>query len=139
MVIVLLTALASLGSAGRADAHGSTRSPASRVHACRFDGPDNPMCAAAWDANPQALYDWMELNIGDAAGRHRTLIPDGQLCSAGRTKYAAFDQPGAWPVTALQPDASGAVDLVYENTAPTPPRTITCTSREPGLTPGPTY
>jgi len=76
------------------------------------------MCAAAWSANSQALYDWMEVNIGDAAGRHRQLIPDGQLCSAGRAKYGALDRPGAWPVTALQADGAGLVDLVYENTAP---------------------
>ncbi len=101
-----------------ADAHGSTQEPASRAYVCRFEQPDNPMCAAAWSANSQALYDWMEVNIGDAAGRHRQLIPDGQLCSAGRSKYGALDRPGAWPVTALRADGAGLVDLVYENTAP---------------------
>ena len=98
--------------------HGSTEEPASRVFACRFDSPDNLMCAAAWSTNAQALYDWMEVNIGDAAGRHRELIPDGRLCSAGRDKYGAFDRPGPWPVTALQADGSGLVDLVYHSTAP---------------------
>lgn len=39
-----------------------------------------PLVAGAWSANAQALYDRMEVNIGDAAGRHRELIPDGQLC-----------------------------------------------------------
>ncbi len=103
---------------GPVAAHGSTQSPASRVYACRFDQPNNQMCAEAWAHNAQALYDWMEVNIGDADGRHRDLIPDGQLCSAGRQKYAAFDRPGAWPVTPLATDQSGIVDLVYENTAP---------------------
>ncbi len=73
------------------------------------------MCARAWQANPQALYDWMEVNIGDAAGRHRELIPDGRLCSAGRAKYAAFDEPGEWPVTRL---TSGPNEFVYRATAP---------------------
>ncbi len=110
--------LALAGPAAPATAHGSTERPASRVYACRFEQPDNPMCAQAWSANAQALYDWMEVNIGDAAGRHQDLIPDGQLCSAGRAKYAAFDRPGPWPVTELRTDGSGLVDLVYQNTAP---------------------
>jgi chitin-binding protein len=101
-----------------ADAHGSVQVPASRVYACRFEQPDGTMCAAAWDADPQALYDWMEVNIGDANGRHQQLIPDGELCSAGRDKYAAFDRPGDWPLTRLQPNASGRYDVIYTATAP---------------------
>ena len=76
------------------------------------------MCSQAWDADPQALYDWMEVNIGDANGRHQELIPDGELCSAGRDKYAAFDRPGDWPLTRLQSNASGQYDVVYTSTAP---------------------
>ncbi|MEM9563040.1 MAG: lytic polysaccharide monooxygenase [Actinomycetota bacterium] len=118
IVAVIGSTLALLAPAPAADAHGSTQEPASRTYACRFDDPDNPMCAQAWSTNSQALYDWMEVNIGDAAGRHRQLIPDGRLCSAGRAKYAAFDRPGAWPTTALRTDGSGHVVLTYENTAP---------------------
>ncbi len=116
--VLVSTVLAASLIARPAGAHGSTQSPASRVYTCRFENPNNPMCASAWSSNSQALYDWMEVNIGDAAGRHQQLIPDGQLCSAGRSKYAAFNQPGDWPVTALRTDGSGAVNLVYENTAP---------------------
>jgi predicted carbohydrate-binding protein with CBM5 and CBM33 domain len=101
-----------------AEAHGATQVPASRVYSCRFEQPDNPMCAAARSADPQAIYDWMEVNIGDADGRHQQLIPDGELCSAGRDKYAAFDRPGEWPVTHLTPNAAGRYDVVYTNTAP---------------------
>lgn len=101
-----------------AEAHGSTQVPASRVYSCRFDQPDNPMCAAARSADPQAIYDWMEVNIGDADGRHQQLIPDGELCSAGRDKYAAFDRPGDWPVTHLTPNSAGRYEVVYTNTAP---------------------
>ncbi|HEV7762068.1 MAG TPA: lytic polysaccharide monooxygenase [Acidimicrobiales bacterium] len=103
---------------GEAEAHGSMQRPASRVYSCRFEQPDQPMCAAAWAADAQALYDWMEVNIGDADGRHQQLIPDGELCSAGRDKYAAFDRPGSWPLTQLQPNASGRFDVVYTSTAP---------------------
>jgi chitin-binding protein len=101
-----------------AEAHGSTSMPASRTYSCRFEQPDQTMCAAAWQANSQALYDWMEVNIGDANGRHQEIIPDGKLCSAGRDKYAAFDRPGEWPLTQLQPNAAGQFDVVYTNTAP---------------------
>jgi chitin-binding protein len=92
--------------------------PASRAYACRFEQPDGSMCAQAWDADAQALYDWMEVNIGDVDGRHQERIPDGKLCSAGRDKYAAFDRPGDWPVTQLQPGSSGRFDVVYTSTAP---------------------
>jgi chitin binding protein len=77
-----------------AEAHGSVSRPASRTYSCRFEQPDNQMCAAAWSADSQALYDWMEVNIGDVDGQHQARIPDGELCGAGRDKYAAFDQPG---------------------------------------------
>lgn len=103
---------------GEAEAHGSTQMPASRVYSCRFERPDNAMCAAAWTANSQALYDWMEVNIGDVNGAHQQRIPDGELCSAGRDKYAAFDRPGEWPITNLQPTAAGRFDVVYTSTAP---------------------
>jgi chitin-binding protein len=118
IVAALAAAVAISAPPDPADAHGSTQLPASRTYTCRFEMPDNPMCAAAWDANEQALYDWMEVNIGDAAGRHRELIPDGRLCSAGRDKYAAFERPGDWPVTNLVAGGSGVHEIVYHNTAP---------------------
>lgn len=101
-----------------ADAHGSTQVPASRLYSCRFEAPDNPLCEQASAANPQSVYDWMEVNIADADGRHEELIPDGHLCSAGRDKYAAFDEPGEWPLTHLTPNSGGQYDIVYANTAP---------------------
>lgn len=118
LFIVLAASLAFL-PADPAGAHGSLADPASRVYACRFLVPDNPMCAEAWDANPQALYDWMEVNLGDAAGRHQELIPDGELCSAGREKYAAFDVPSdAWPAQQLTPLGDDTYRFVYEASAP---------------------
>lgn len=116
--IAAAAAVAISSSDNEAQAHGSTQMPPSRIYSCRFEQPDNPMCAAAWDANEQALYDWMEVNIGDANGRHQQLIPDGELCSAGRDKYAALDRPGDWPVTALQPNSAGLYDIVFTSTAP---------------------
>jgi chitin-binding protein len=99
-----------------ASAHGDLAAPAGRTTVCHLLNRDAPPCAAAWRADPQALYDWMEVNLGDVAGRHRERIPDGQLCSAGRAKYAAFDAPGGgWPATSIQP---GRQTFSYNAVAP---------------------
>ncbi|MEE2678682.1 MAG: glycosyl hydrolase family 18 protein [Myxococcota bacterium] len=116
--ILAIGLLSTLAAAPPAGAHGSLEQPPSRTTACRFHDLDNPMCAQAWAAEPQALYDWMEVNIGDAAGRHRELIPDGRLCGAAREKYAAFDQPGDWPARAMVPDADGLHTVEFFATAP---------------------
>ncbi|WP_418956215.1 lytic polysaccharide monooxygenase auxiliary activity family 9 protein [Streptomyces tritici] len=116
--------LASLALAGPAAlpaaAHGSMTDPVSRVSACYAEGPESPdsaACRAAVAASgTQAFYDWNEVNIGDAAGRHRELIPDGKLCSAGRDKYRGLDLPRAdWPASPL---AAGAHTFRYKATAP---------------------
>jgi len=106
------------GASPTATAHGSVDNPPSRVYACRFLNRNNPACAAAWRANPQALYDWMEVNIGDVGSQHRARIPDGQLCGAGRDKYAAFNAARSdWPVTNVVPGADGKYHFSYEATA----------------------
>src|SRR5579859_934593 len=89
-----------------ASAHGSMLNPISRVYACYLEGaqsPRSPACRAAVAAGgTQALYDWPEVNRLDANGQSRSLIPDGQLCSAGRAKYQGFDLPRTdWPATTL--------------------------------------
>ncbi|PSJ28874.1 chitin-binding protein [Streptosporangium nondiastaticum] len=99
-----LTALA----AGPAAAHGSMTDPVSRVSACFAEGPEHPRSAACKAmvaaGGTQPLYDWNEVNIGTAAGRHRQIIPDGKLCSAGRDKYKGLDAARAdWPGTKLVP------------------------------------
>jgi chitin-binding protein len=99
-----------------ASAHGDLANPPGRTTVCHLLNRDAAPCAAAWRANPQALYDWMEVNLGDVAGRHRERIPDGHLCSAGRAKYAAFDAPGAdWPATPIQ---AGRQTFSYNAVAP---------------------
>jgi len=108
-----------LGTAPVARGHGSLADPPSRAYSCHFLTPDNAMCSLAWAANPQALYDWMEINLGSVDGRHSESIPDGQLCSAGRAKYAAFDAPGtAWPTTEIGPGSVGLHTLTWRSTAP---------------------
>ncbi|MFH0518687.1 lytic polysaccharide monooxygenase [Streptomyces sp. M41] len=106
--------------AGQAGAHGSMQNPSSRVSGCYLEGPENPRsaaCEAAIEASgKQAFYDWNEVNIPNASGRHRQLIPDGALCSAGRDKYKGLDLPRAdWPATAVRP---GSFTFRYKATAP---------------------
>ncbi|MFJ8039522.1 lytic polysaccharide monooxygenase [Kitasatospora sp. NPDC096147] len=117
----LLAALAVLATAGPADAHGSLQKPLSRIEGCYLEGAEHPKSAACQAAvalgGTAALYDWMSLRIGEAAGRHRQLIPDGRLCSAGSEMYKGMDLPRAdWPATRL---TSGA-DYTFEFRATAP-------------------
>ncbi|MET9439514.1 lytic polysaccharide monooxygenase [Streptomyces sp. NPDC006610] len=111
-----LTAL----SAAPASAHGSMGDPVSRVSQCFAEGPESPdsaACRAAVAAGgTQALYDWNGVRIGDAAGRHRELIPDGRLCSADDEAFKGLDLPRAdWPATSV---SSGPYTFKYRVTAP---------------------
>lgn len=107
-------------TASPAAAHGSMDSPVSRVSACFAEGPESPTsaaCKAAVKASgAQAFYDWNEVNIPDAAGKHRDIIPDGELCSAGRDKYRGLDLPREdWPANKL---SAGRQTFEYQATAP---------------------
>ncbi|MGK5548759.1 lytic polysaccharide monooxygenase auxiliary activity family 9 protein [Streptomyces sp. URMC 127] len=107
-------------AAGPAAAHGSMTDPVSRVSACFAEGPEHPRSAACKAmvaaGGTQPLYDWNEVNLGTAAGRHRQIIPDGKLCSAGRDKYKGLDAARAdWPATKLAP---GKHTFTYRATAP---------------------
>ncbi|MEE1752451.1 lytic polysaccharide monooxygenase auxiliary activity family 9 protein [Streptomyces sp. SP18CS02] len=113
---IALTGLA----ASPAAAHGTMTNPVSRVSACYAEGPESPdsaACKAAVAASgAQAFYDWNEVNIANAAGNHKSLIPDGKLCSAGRDKYKGLDLPRAdWPSSAF---TSGNRTFRYKATAP---------------------
>ncbi|MEW1689653.1 lytic polysaccharide monooxygenase [Streptomyces sp. NPDC091265] len=107
-------------TAAPASAHGSLSDPVSRVSACFAEGPENPRSAACVAAvaagGTQALYDWNGVNIANAAGNHRQLIPDGKLCSAGNDKFKGLDLPRAdWPATKL---ATGSHTFRFRATAP---------------------
>ncbi|MEE1942736.1 lytic polysaccharide monooxygenase [Streptomyces sp. TRM 70361] len=109
-----------LPTAAPAAAHGSLTDPVSRVAACHAEGPEAPKSAACKAlvaaGGTQPLYDWNEVNIADAAGRHRQIIPDGKLCSAGRDKYKGLDLPRSdWPATPL---TAGDHTFRYRATAP---------------------
>ncbi|CAL9398628.1 GlcNAc-binding protein A [Streptomyces sp. enrichment culture] len=111
-----LTAL----SAAPAAAHGSMGDPVSRVVQCYAEGPESPESAACEAAvaagGTQALYDWNGIRIGDAAGRHRELIPDGRLCSANAEQFKGLDLARAdWPATSV---SDGSYTFKYRVTAP---------------------
>ncbi|MFD6534364.1 lytic polysaccharide monooxygenase [Streptomyces sp. NPDC060184] len=106
--------------AGPAAAHGTLTDPVSRVSACYAEGPENPKSAACKAAvaagGTQALYDWNGVNLAAAAGRHREVIPDGKLCSAGNEKFKGLDLPRAdWPSS---PMSSGRHTFKFRATAP---------------------
>ncbi|MFF1356928.1 lytic polysaccharide monooxygenase [Streptomyces sp. NPDC058297] len=111
-----LTALA----AAPASAHGSMTDPVSRVSACYAEGPESPQSAACKAAvaasGAQAFYDWNAVNIANAAGKSKEIIPDGKLCSAGNDKYKGLDLPRAdWPSS---PMSAGSHTFHYKGTAP---------------------
>ncbi|MDG9718128.1 lytic polysaccharide monooxygenase [Streptomyces sp. DH24] len=111
-----LTAL----SAAPAAAHGSMGDPVSRVSQCFAEGPESPKSAACKAAvetgGTQALYDWNGVRIGNAAGQHQQLIPDGKLCSAGDAAFKGLDLARAdWPATGVN---SGSYTFKYRVTAP---------------------
>ena len=108
IAILLLTTL----QAQVAQAHGSIVDPASRNYGCwqrwgsDFQNPamatQDPMCWQAWQADPNAMWNWNGLYREGVAGNHQGAIPDGQLCSGGRTqsgRYNAMDTVGAWKTT----------------------------------------
>ncbi|GAA3024976.1 lytic polysaccharide monooxygenase auxiliary activity family 9 protein [Streptomyces glomeratus] len=103
-----------------AAAHGSMGNPVSRVAQCYAEGPESPRSAACGAAvaagGTQALYDWNGVRIGDANGRHRALIADGRLCSAGNSEFTGLDLPRTdWPATGVH---SGPYTFRYRVTAP---------------------
>ncbi|GAA3342175.1 hypothetical protein GCM10020358_36210 [Amorphoplanes nipponensis] len=100
--------------AGPAAAHGNVTGPASRNYGCyerwgsKFQDPAmataDPMCWQAWQADPNAMWNWNGLFREGVAGNHQAAIPDGQLCSAGHTqsgRYNALDAVGNWTATSV--------------------------------------
>ncbi|MFE0736566.1 lytic polysaccharide monooxygenase [Streptomyces sp. NPDC058855] len=108
-----LSAAALVGlTPGTASAHGAVFNPVSRIAACFAEGPETPRSQVCKDlvadSGTQPLYDWNEVNIANAAGNHRAVIPDGKLCSANREKYRALDWARTdWPATAVTPGSFG--------------------------------
>lgn len=119
-ITAVVTSALVLLLAGAAYAHGSMSNPPSRVYVCKNEGPESPKseaCRVAVVASgSHAFYDWNEVSLINAGGRHRELIPDGRLCSAGREKFRGLDlQRADWPATRVSP---GPFTLTYHASAP---------------------
>ncbi|MET7323726.1 lytic polysaccharide monooxygenase [Streptomyces sp. NPDC005549] len=102
---------------GTAVAHGSVVDPASRNYGCwerwgdDFQNPamadEDPMCWQAWQDNPNAMWNWNGLYRNGSAGDFEAVVPDGQLCSGGRTeggRYNSLDAVGPWQTTDVADD-----------------------------------
>ncbi|WP_405008940.1 lytic polysaccharide monooxygenase [Kitasatospora sp. NBC_01539] len=120
LAVGALTAGVVVTAAGSAGAHGSLYGPTSRIAACYAEGPEHPQSQVCKDlvamSGTQPLYDWNEVNIADANGRSRQIIPDGKLCSANRDKYKALDMARTdWPATTVK---AGVTTFNFRVTAP---------------------
>jgi chitin-binding protein len=108
---------------GSAAAHGTSQNPVSRVEQCSPQGggnPENPTTKICKEAvamsGKAAFYDPNAVNIGEAGGRHKQLIPDGKLCSAGKPGYEALDIPSTdWKSTELP--SGGSYNFKFRATA----------------------
>ncbi|MGS2588733.1 lytic polysaccharide monooxygenase auxiliary activity family 9 protein [Streptomyces hebeiensis] len=113
--VALFCLVASVTSVGTASAHGSVIDPASRNYGCwqrwgsDFQNPAmaqlDPMCWQAWQADPNAMWNWNGLYRNGSAGNFPAAVPDGQLCSGGRTeggRYNSLDTVGAWKTTDIR-------------------------------------
>jgi lytic cellulose monooxygenase (C4-dehydrogenating) len=111
---VVAALLALIPLSGTAVAHGSVVDPASRNYGCwqrwgsDFQNPEmatlDPMCRQAWQDNPNAMWNWNGLYRNGSAGNFQAVVPDGQLCSGGRTesgRYNSMDAVGPWKTTSV--------------------------------------
>ncbi len=109
--------------------HGSVGDPVSRVYRIFLENPESPTSSVSIDAiavnGTQPFYDWPEVNLlvpnynEGGLAPYRTLIPDGQLASAGREKYAGLDLVrDDWPTTSVNP---GPYPVVFDAHVPHDP------------------
>jgi len=113
--------MVSLFSMQQLYAHGTVISPQSRIWNCYQENPENPVSQPCIDAvashGTQPLYDWNEINQGQANGNHQQYVPDGNLASGGRPgKYGGMDQVRSdWVATPVSP---GPFKVIWSNSAP---------------------
>jgi chitinase len=134
---LVIAGVALLASALSGFGHGSMANPISRVYQVFLENPQNPTSAAARVAvgisGPTPFYDWNEVARLVPLRNYRALIPDGQLASAGLSKFAGLDLARTdWPATPVQ---AGPYDCVFYATTPHEPSSfatfITKTSYDP--------
>ncbi|MFD0199901.1 MULTISPECIES: lytic polysaccharide monooxygenase auxiliary activity family 9 protein [Saccharothrix] len=112
LAVLAASVVVLVGASGVASAHGSVTDPPSRNYGCwqRWGsdhlnpnmGQTDPMCAQAWKADPNAMWNWNGLYRNGVGGNHQGALPNGQLCSGGLAesgRYRALDTVGAWNTT----------------------------------------
>lgn len=108
----------SLLLASQVFAHGYVSSPKSRVIQCKENGiesPTHPACIAAKAAGNGGLYTPQEVAVGGVRDNHEYYIPDGRLCSVGRSNLYGMDLARTdWPATNV---SAGPLQFVWTNTA----------------------
>lgn len=110
-------------SADFVSAHGTFTTPVSRIYNCFLENPENPQSDSCKEAvavgGTQALYDWNGVNIGNANDMHMDIIPDGQLCGAGRELFKGMNLArDDWFKNNISPNQQGELDFVFKATAP---------------------
>ncbi|WP_331723652.1 MULTISPECIES: lytic polysaccharide monooxygenase [unclassified Streptomyces] len=121
----LLLAPLALTTGGTASAHGTSSSPPSRALVCKDLGvvkggggrTPNKACNAAYQRSGESPFsDWMSVAQIDVAGRHRSFLPDGKLCSGNQPKFSGLDLArDDWPAQKLPSNTEQT--LVFKETA----------------------
>ena len=104
-------------------AHGTFTTPVSRIYNCFLENPENPQSDSCKEAvavgGKQALYDWNGVNQGNANDMHREIIPDGQLCGAGKELFKGMNLArDDWFTNVISPNQQGEIDFMFRATAP---------------------
>jgi predicted carbohydrate-binding protein with CBM5 and CBM33 domain len=108
--------------ASPAAAHGGLTYPATRTYACYVNGvengaggglnPTNAACKNLLAENGNyPFYNWFGNLLSNAAGQHRTVVPDGNLCGPLATFSGARAARTDWPTTTLQ--AGSKITMQY--------------------------
>ena len=105
-----------------AQAHGTMELPVSRVLNCYNEGAQQPKSGACQAARAvggaQQFYDWNGVRQGNAAGNHRAVVADGELCSGGSASFRGLDLARLdWPQTSIVPTAGGDYAFAWRASA----------------------
>ena len=95
LLAVAMALVAAIVTSQPASAHGSVTDPPQPATTAVGSGgaatsdptmaQKDPMCWQAWQADPNAMWNWNGLYRENVGGNHQAVIPNGQLCSGGRT------------------------------------------------------
>lgn len=130
LAAIALALSATVPPTATATAHGATERPLSRSLGCAREGwsPRSEACQSVVAAGGAPISDWQSLVVADTyrgqpTPQYRASVPDGQLCSAGRSGFESLNEVHSdWPSTALESGA--ATVLRYKPTVRHQPYTF---------------